>query len=510
MSRDTMRPNLSLFDQRMFDLHREFREEAQGAQWCLHELILPMVLMGSIGAITWAIRGTDGWAGIDGTILPGMTWGLLWYYLCLRKGIDARSVPLWLGLGIAMGGELGYGQYVSWIRGMFNTPDEVIPISPWTGYLWFSLCGIGWGAPGGVLLGWALSRRNSLGIWLIRLLIPACVAYLGWLLVQWQPGWFFPHHEMGFYDGELSRHQDRTVYTNTQNFVVVAWWLGALIVATLQRDRMSRMSILVIGGGFGFGFLFSALWCHGYSYAPSLIDWWKMWELNAGFNLGVLYTLLLYWVIGRLEDCPTNREPPHPSSGQWWFETIGMSAGVFSIVAFMGADEFPKTGVFLGLMYVIPLFLASGTARDGIHFNLECRKEINLTYAIFLLMFILFWGVTSRTGVLLGLYEPSAVDQYAWPIARVALFAPFGVLIVGATLIRYCKIIWSHPSSDYTDFIRPRLPLYLVDLMALIGIVGAISIWPSKIGAFYAVFLALSLFAFNRINFHFDVIDHRE
>jgi len=89
--------------------------------------------------------------------VPGLTWGLLWYYLCRRKGIDARSIVLWLGMGIAIGGELGYGQYASWLRGNFSYRDEILPVSPWTGCAWFVICGIGWGAPGGILLGWALN-----------------------------------------------------------------------------------------------------------------------------------------------------------------------------------------------------------------------------------------------------------------------------------------------------------------------------------------------------------------
>ncbi|MCA9414393.1 MAG: hypothetical protein KC944_24485 [Candidatus Omnitrophica bacterium] len=467
---------------------------------------MPIVLLGSVGAITWAIRGTDGWGGIDGTILPGMSWGILWWWLCFRRGIDARGTPLWLGLGIALGGELGYGQYVAWIRGMFYLEDEIISISPWTGYLWFFICGIGWGAPGGVLLGWALSRKKSLAVWAARLLIPAGVAYLGWLLVQWRPEWFFPHHELGIYEGELSRHQDRTVYTNTQNFVVVAWWLGALMVALFQRDRFAWMAMLLIGGGFGFGFTLAALWCLGYSYAPDLIDWWKMWELNSGFNLGLLYTLLLYWTIRQVDTEPEPEESPTRS--RLWFESIGMALGGFLLVYLMGAEFFAGTGFFLALMVAIPILLATRSGKQGFNPDLimDRRKEVAFTYAIFLLLFMLFWGVTSRLGVVLGLYDPSAVNQYAWPPARIALFVPFGILVVGYTLVRYFKVLTSTDiSSNRTD--PARAAILLVDLMTLIGIVGAISIWPAKIGACYAIFLFLALFAFNRINHRFNQID---
>jgi hypothetical protein len=77
---------LTVSDKTKYAGHRERRTRLYGP-W------LPEPLLGSIGAIAWAIRGTSGWGGIDGTIIPGMTWGLLSYYLCHRNGIDARSIP---------------------------------------------------------------------------------------------------------------------------------------------------------------------------------------------------------------------------------------------------------------------------------------------------------------------------------------------------------------------------------------------------------------------------------
>ena len=77
------------------------------------------------------------------------------------------------------------------------------------------------------------------------------------------------------------------------------------------------------------------------------------------------------------------------------------------------------------------------------------RRAISLTYSAFLLLFIMFRGVTSRTGILLELYEAKDVHQYAWPKARVVLFAPACILIVGATLLRMGRILQgTHPRRD--------------------------------------------------------------
>ena len=47
----------------------------------------------------------------------------------------------------------------------------------------------------------------------------------------------------------------------------------------------------------------------------------------------------------------------------------------------------------------------------------------------------------------------------------------------------------------------------MVDLVTFLGIVAAISIWPAKIGALYAVFVCFTVFALTRLNRWFDEID---
>ncbi|MDQ1257140.1 MAG: hypothetical protein QG656_1742 [Candidatus Hydrogenedentes bacterium] len=413
---------------------------------------LPMLLFGCMGAIAWAIRGTSGWGGIDGTVVPGMTWGLLWYYLCRRQGIDARGVPLWLGLGIAIGGEWGYGQYVSWIRGEFQAGEAIVPVAPWIGYAWFAICGIAWGATGGIALGWTLSGNGTKRRWLARAIVPVGIGYLAWLLVQACPSWFFPNYALGLYAGGLDRHLIRTVETNTQNFVVAAWWAGAMLVAAFQRDRATLTMGALIGGGFGIGFPLAAVWCLGYTYAPNYIDWWKMWELNAGFYLGLLYTAALYWTMRQADkahDIEENRagaDPPSSPRERW--------------------------------------------------------QNVSLVLAAFLLLFILFFGASSNVGLLLGLYKEGDVDQYEWPAARIALFAPAAVSILGVAVFKIGRIL----RSPQLRGIEPSgLPERMADLMAVIAFVGAATIWPSKIGVLYALFFGLALFAYHRLNRHFDI-----
>ncbi len=501
------------------DLYRRYRCDT--SRYLVYDLWLPMLLFGGMGAITWAIRGTDGWGGIDGVLVPGLTWGLFWYYLCRQKGIDARGVALWLGLGLALGGELGYGQYVSWIQGKFYVGEDMFPVSPWVGYGWFMICGIGWGAPGGIVLGWALGTAASARQWIARSLLMVAllaitfnlplpllgegvVSSLGALLARYCPGLLFPNAELGLYAGELDRHSARTVYTNTQNFAALLWWGAAMIVAARQNDKTTLLCGAVIGGGFGFGFAMSAAWCHGYSHAPAWIDWWKMWELHAGFNLGALYALILFWATRRVDashissgnaTAPAAVEPaPIPES----WKTLFLAFSGFALVFAAGVEYFFWTGLFLALFYVVSMSVILFFKPE---YAVELRKRICLAYSAFLLVFMLLHGVTSRLGVVLELYAPTAVDQYAWPVQRIILFAPAATVVFFValkTMVRH----YSAPADNITP--SSRLPERMIDLCAFIGLVGAATIWPDKVGVVYMLFLCIALFALSRINARFQ------
>ncbi len=546
------------------------------------EIILTAIVFASMGAITWAIRGTAGWNGIDGTLVPGLTWGILWWYVCWRKGIDARSIPLWLALGLAMGGELGYGQYVSWIRSMFQVGDDIVPIAPWYGYAWFAICGVGWAAPGAISLGWALAGRKTLGIWLPRLVVPIGFGILTrltiqtwpWLflpkwdlgvyvpdvanavapngadtqismIIMWlvstllaalawstttkavRPSWtvraicigavtsmvllllptaqwlFFPGDQLGIFSGDLGRHAGRTVYTNSQNAIVAGWWIGALLVACVQRDRFTLFAGFVIGIGFGVGFPLSAIWCLGYTHAPDLVDWWKIWELQAGLHLGLLYVVVLYWAIRQINiNRDTSQLQPVSVYGQWC-ESLAMAVCAFLLIHVASREDFPNVGILLGLFYFVPLMIATTYADNAA----DRKQTITFAYSVFLFVFIMAWGSSSQAGILLGLYDRNDADQYAWPAGRIGIFAPFGILIVGTAVLTFRQKLRKPGTAFPPDADPAVVSIRMTDLITFTGVVGAVTIWPARIGVLYACFIGITLFAFNRLNRRFDAID---
>ncbi len=449
------------------DTSRYQRYREVSATWPTVEAItvklgLPMLLFGSMGAITWAIRGTDGWGGIEGTILPGMTWGLLWYYLNYRRGIDSRTMVFWMGIGLALGGELGYGQYISWIMGSFSVgiDNTVISISKWQGYLWLMICGIAWGGLGGIFLGWVLNRRMSIKKWAVRLLLPVMFAGLGWLTVSMFPQLFFPYYSPEFYREANCPDCVRAIYTNRQNFLVLMYWFGALAAAKLQKDKPTLVIGSLLGIGFGFAFAASAIWCLGYDFAPGYIDWWKMWEMTAGFCLGLLYALALYW---------TNKE----------------------------VDETHNAN---GVPIAIP---EPSKKSENIR---ERNKNISLIISVTLLLYILYHGASYQLGAFLGFYETSQVDQYSWPLARIIVFVPGAILIIGSALVKVWQYIKLSKSPYPFAFEVPNLHEKMNSIITAIAAFGILTIWPSKIGVLYAALLWIVLSAINRLNYHYKKI----
>ncbi len=487
----------------------------------VHELFLPILLFGSIGAIAWAIRGTAGWGGVDGTVIPGLMWGLLWYYLAYRKGIDARGIIFWLGLGIALGGELGYGQYVSWIRGIFYVGKETIAIEPWLGYFWFIMCGIGWAAPGGILLGWALGKHVSTGHWIIRssililllvfLFAWPCVDWLGEILLKTNSSILFPNADLGIYSTELGKHLNRTVYTNTQNFAVVVWLIIALLEAAFQRDKITIVTGLTIGGGFGLGFMLSALWTLGYGFAPTYIDWWKMWELNSGFNLGVLYAITFYWAIRNIDKTSQSqkaitKETEVRTKQIEWRDTLFLAFGGFLLLFFVGFEYFFWTGLALSLFYFVAMSLTTiGISNSNL--IKERRKNISLIYSIYFLVFMMFHGGSERLGIVFELYSLDEVSQYSWPIKRILFFLPVAIVISCVAIYKMWNALRPNTEQNKLEIFTSKQSMLIIDLMTVMGFIGVLSIWPAKISVFYALFLVLAIFAFNRIEHRFDLIE---
>jgi hypothetical protein len=335
------------------------------------------------------------------------------------------------------------------------------------------------------------------------------VDWLGVYLLKSNSAVLFPNADLGIYTADLGKHLSRTVYTNTQNFAVVVWWVGALLMAAWQRDRTTLITGLIIGGGFGLGFMQSALWVLGYGLAPNYIDWWKMWELNSGFNLGVLYAITLYWAIRRVDKVNhsdiniTSFNENVQSKSHEWRDTLFLATSGFLLLFFVGFEYFFWTGLALCLFYFISMCLTTKGSLNSYHIA-ERRKNISLTFSIFLLVFLMLHGGSERLGIVLELYSEDAVSQYSWPVERILLFAPGALLVTSITVYKILHILRPDGRQNLENNIPYLQSVRIIDLMTGMGFIGALSIWPSKVSTFYALFLMFAIFAFNRLERRFN------
>jgi hypothetical protein len=185
-----------------------------------------------------------------------------------------------------------------------------------------------------------------------------------------------------------------------------------------------------------------------------------------------------------------------------WIETLFLALAGALLIFFAGFEYFFWTGILLSIFYFVFMCLAGsriGLSNAGKKVG-DRRKAVSFIYSVFLLLFILFHGGSSRAGVVLGLYAADAVDQYAWPLARVLLFVPVAVIITAVAVWQMTQLFRPKLYVGHLDKSSARVSIYMVDLMTAISFIGAVSIWPAKIGVVYAFFLFLALLAFNRMD----------
>jgi hypothetical protein len=131
------------------------------------------------------------------------------------------------------------------------------------------------------------------------------------------------------------------------------------------------------------------------------------------------------------------------------------------------------------------------------------HNRISIIFCVFLFLFVTLHGVTSTLGLVLELYPPESVDQYSWPVKRILLFLPMAAVVVLWTVREMVRTLRQRERDSSPP------PDKLTTLMTGLAAVGAVSIWPAKIGILYAVALCIALWVFNHLNRHLDKIDGR-
>uniref|UniRef100_UPI003216B65D hypothetical protein n=1 Tax=uncultured Draconibacterium sp. TaxID=1573823 RepID=UPI003216B65D len=218
--------------------------------------------------LAWGLRGHIG-GGPFGAMIPGAMIALS-ISILLELPATVTAVLLVFGVaGIGLGGEMTYGQTLSFLR----NPDTV-----WWGTFGTSLKGAVWGLMGGAVLaiGFVFNKTKKTTI-IIAFLLVILGAFIGFKLIN---------------DPMLLYFSD-PVKPRAESWAALLF--GAILLLGYLKIRIpaSEFKIIfryafwgMVGGGLGFGL--GGFWMVLGSHLPEVIfkSWWKAMEFTFGFLFG--------------------------------------------------------------------------------------------------------------------------------------------------------------------------------------------------------------------------------
>ncbi len=266
--------------------------------------MFPVVMMAAFGLFFWAIRGTGGYGGSTGGLFAGIGWALCWYFLSTNDGRGSerpygnRWAILGLAAGVAIGGFHGYGQFLSWIRGVFHiTLSNPVNVDPVWGWLALLQCGLSWGGITGVTLGYAMREGKQdmatlKHTWMVRLVLGGAGAGVGVLIFFAIPGLLLPNLDQGYYaDLDACVQCARTLETALSSSVQFCIFAGLLVAEIVLKKWRNVALVSILAAGFGIAFIVGTVWFF-LPWGPG----WKGWEMSigaiGGAAIGISYTVL--------------------------------------------------------------------------------------------------------------------------------------------------------------------------------------------------------------------------
>ncbi|MEW6201522.1 MAG: hypothetical protein AB1546_06080 [bacterium] len=310
------------------------------------------------GAFMWGLRGSAGYGGTSGAVMPGLWWGLCWYALAAGDRKGAGWVVLACAFGYGFGGMHGYGQFMDWIRGVFaiNRQEGVfLPLNPAVGFMWWAITGLGWGGFGGIMLSWALDRKRNAGVMVVR----ALILIAGWIIGSWAvrnfPQFVFPHYSPETYDLSVCVDCRRTLYTLPTQGSFITMLVFSLLFESVRLKWTQVRTIALSALGFGIAFPLANLH-NAYLTLQITYDTWKMFEMMVGFiggaMIGVMYLVDRGAIIGRWEASAAQTLPER---------LAGVNLAILLVLGWAGVN---CTGVigkdFFGLIEGHPFMFYAG------------------------------------------------------------------------------------------------------------------------------------------------------
>jgi hypothetical protein len=316
-----------------------------------HDLLLPTLLFGALGGMTWAVRGSSGFGTVWGCVFAGVMWGVAWWYIARDpSGEQSRRyasawVVLAITLGVGLSGERGWMQWPSFFGGQILLNDvkgERLPISRGYGFLWMFIAGVPWAGLGACLLAWCGSLREMrIWHWILRIALGVGFAALGRWLVNAYPQEFWPLYaslESQYHDLKANPNLAKLVRDNADAFTHLGCYVGFLMFEILRRDWKNSVLILTVGlvNGAGWALLQCWNWSHDV-WGNASFNFWRCWESSGGISIGVAYGIAYFLVNRRMSDreraVVAKRRSLEGPNFEWLLVSFGLSSFAYLFLA---------------------------------------------------------------------------------------------------------------------------------------------------------------------------------
>jgi len=274
------------------------------------DLVLPTILFMSLGAMTWAVRGSSGFGAVNGCIFAGVTWGAAWWFISREHGArqsrrySSGWIILALTVGIGISGNRGWMQWPSFFEGhlQLNTAQgRFTPIPKIYGFIWLFIAGVPWAGLGACLLAWCAPQRPlTIRDWVIRLGCGIGAAWLAGVLFRLLPEAFLPLFKSlreQYADLGTNPNLRRLIGDNRAALMHLGCYLGFLGYEASRKDWKNVILIGIVGlvNGLGWALCQNWRWASGL-WPQANFNWWRCWESCGGMSIGAAYGLAYYLV----------------------------------------------------------------------------------------------------------------------------------------------------------------------------------------------------------------------
>jgi len=310
------------------------------------DLLLPTLMFAALGGMTWAVRGSSGYGGMDGCIFAGVMWGAAWWYLAREpRGEQARRyssgwIVLAMTLGIGFAGGRGWAQWHHAFEGRLYTDygaGEFVAISPVYGHVWLFIAGAPWAGLGACLLAWCGEKPAKTwwtqgGLWILRLGCAVLGGYLALQAFKWLPQVFLPLHDSlsaQYADFDTNPNLRRVINDNRAAIMHLGIYLGFLAYELGRRDWKNVVLITTVGvvNGLGWSLLQNWTWADDL-WPTGAFNWWRCWESSGGISIGIAYGVAYYLVNRPVRDEDREALRPLLTNRRPNLERIGLALGL--------------------------------------------------------------------------------------------------------------------------------------------------------------------------------------